>query len=340
MTAVTASDPLLPPPQATLRDVAQAASVHPSTASRALRGTGRVHPNTVRRIQAAALDLGYLANSAARQLRQGAGNHRLIAVAYDPDSLTGLTRNAQAFWFFLMLGLNDGLAQRQLSAVQIKFEALDSLRVPVEALLLLSISQSPSAVPGQLANIPVAVNKAFRSEVRASAVFTHDFAAITNKACEHLIESGARRIACLPLSDRDFVSADTVKAYRNWCAQNAMTPTVLQPYQRSEQIREMVRAETMQGLDGIFAVNGDMAAVFDGVAAAGLRCPDDVLIVGTGQGVMEPQFRPPLTSIFLDGEGSGQAIAALLGRLLAQGTCEEVTQLPWELIIRGSTTRD
>src|SRR6202050_4244340 len=61
----------MPDRPATLRDVANAARVHPATASRALNPETRilVSEDTARRVTAAAAKLGYRTNPVARSLR-------------------------------------------------------------------------------------------------------------------------------------------------------------------------------------------------------------------------------------------------------------------------------
>lgn len=325
-------------PRATLQDVALAANVHPSTASRALRGVGRVHPDTIIRVRAAASQLGYFGNLPARLLQHRAEFQRLIAVTYDSQSMTGFTQNAQAFWFFLLLGLNAGLTERGINAMQVPLKSLDSVQMPIELLFVLSINKPPLSLPDAYEGIPLVVNKAYEGDVSAAGVISHDHAAITVAVCDHLRERLAHKIAMLPLSDRDFVSTATVTAYRAWCLAHSLEPIVLPPGRGAADVREVVRQAVVAGVDAIFAVSGEMAAVYDGVADAGLGCPDDVMIVGVGQGIMEPLLRPSLTSIFLDGEGSGRAIAALIGRLLETRHPERI-ELPWQLIPRGSTDR-
>ncbi len=56
---------------ATLKDVARLACVDVSTVSRALNNTGYVHPDTKKRVYAAAKELGYHPNVMAQALRQG-----------------------------------------------------------------------------------------------------------------------------------------------------------------------------------------------------------------------------------------------------------------------------
>lgn len=61
-------------PRATLEDVAAAAGVSRTSASRALLGQRKVTPETVRKVQAAAERLGYVPNTAAKLLAGGSGN--------------------------------------------------------------------------------------------------------------------------------------------------------------------------------------------------------------------------------------------------------------------------
>ena len=74
---------------ATLKDVARLANVDVSTVSRALNNTSYVHPDTKARVLAAAKELGYHPNVAARALRQGRGHilgvvvPRLVCVTED-----------------------------------------------------------------------------------------------------------------------------------------------------------------------------------------------------------------------------------------------------------------
>ena len=56
---------------ATLKDVARLACVDISTVSRALNNTSYVHPETKKRVYAAAKELGYQPNVMAQALRQG-----------------------------------------------------------------------------------------------------------------------------------------------------------------------------------------------------------------------------------------------------------------------------
>src|SRR5690606_28957455 len=64
--------------RATIKEVAEAAGVSRSTASRALSGTGYVAENVRSRVRQAAKELGYVVDATARSLKQQSS--RLIGV--------------------------------------------------------------------------------------------------------------------------------------------------------------------------------------------------------------------------------------------------------------------
>ncbi|GAB3842926.1 hypothetical protein GCM10029963_16770 [Micromonospora andamanensis] len=66
---------------ATLDDVARAAGVSRSTASRVLAGNGFASPTARERVRTAVSLLGYVPNAAARALVHGSGVRLLVAVA-------------------------------------------------------------------------------------------------------------------------------------------------------------------------------------------------------------------------------------------------------------------
>lgn len=93
---------------ATLKDVAKLACVDVSTVSRALNNTGYVHPDTKKRVYAAAKELGYHPNVMAQALRQG--KRRTIGVIVPSFFLsvfagivTGINQEAQRLNYAVIL---------------------------------------------------------------------------------------------------------------------------------------------------------------------------------------------------------------------------------------------
>lgn len=70
----------------TIKDIAKALEISPSTVTRALAGHPRISQETIRRVRAKADELGYIANRAASQMR--GGNSGLVGLLV-PDILNG-----------------------------------------------------------------------------------------------------------------------------------------------------------------------------------------------------------------------------------------------------------
>ncbi|MFN8125910.1 MAG: LacI family DNA-binding transcriptional regulator [Candidatus Nanopelagicales bacterium] len=316
----------------TIIDVARLAHVHPSTASRALRGEGKVRPETVALIRAAAARLGYVPDPVARAFQSGARRPDVVAVVVDGPSFGELSRKAQAFWFSLGMRLMGDLSDHGMWVVQTTAASVESLsQLSVDLFVVLSITQ-PAALPPGARQI---VERGQPTE-HAAAAMGHDFAAITRQVCDLLRRRGSRQVALLPLSDHDSISSAAESGYRRWCSAGGWDPIVLEPSGDTEGTRAIAAAAADAGVDGIFCLGGEVQAVFDGIRSTGRSCPDDVQVMAIGNGVLEPLFDPPASAVFLDGDGCGRAIADLAQRVLEGGEFETV-DLPWRIVERAST---
>jgi LacI family transcriptional regulator len=93
------------------------------------------------------------------------------------------------------------------------------------------------------------------------------------------------------------------------------------------------------GFSAIVAGNDLMAlGCIQTLAQAGLRCPDDVSVIGVNDMPFADLVTPPLTTVRLSGYEMGAAAAAmLLERLENPGARARRELLPTELIVREST---
>jgi LacI family transcriptional regulator len=83
----------------------------------------------------------------------------------------------------------------------------------------------------------------------------------------------------------------------------------------------------------------DMLA-FGAVAEAhalGIVLPDDVSITGIGDGEFAAHINPPLTTVRLSAEDIGQHAGNYLLQRIAKQALAEITEIPFSLIVRGST---
>jgi LacI family transcriptional regulator len=84
----------------------------------------------------------------------------------------------------------------------------------------------------------------------------------------------------------------------------------------------------------------DMIALgcYAALAAAGLRCPEDVSVTGHNDMPFMDRVQPPLTTVAIPQYEIGVAAATTLLARLRGEPAGSVT-LPTELVIRGSTSR-
>jgi len=91
----------------------------------------------------------------------------------------------------------------------------------------------------------------------------------------------------------------------------------------------------------ILAGNDQIAVgVLDVLRERGLRCPEDVSVVGYNDMTFMDKLSPPLTTVRVPHAAMGAEAAQLLLRWLAEGPpAANVLTLPVELVVRGSTAR-
>ena len=90
--------------------------------------------------------------------------------------------------------------------------------------------------------------------------------------------------------------------------------------------------------DSVFACNDLMAAgALHAIAAAGLRVPDDIAVIGFDDSIVARHIDPPLTSVRQPLQEMGRAMARLLlDEIAGPDSGRHEVVLPTELIVRAS----
>ena len=89
----------------------------------------------------------------------------------------------------------------------------------------------------------------------------------------------------------------------------------------------------------IFAHNDVMAVgALEAIRAAGLRCPEDVSLVGFNDVPLVSHLSPPLTTVGVSSEVLGRRLAEIVLRAIEDPTAPaETVRVPAGLVVRGST---
>lgn len=333
----------------TLREVADAAGVHLSTASRALNPATRsiVNDRTVRRVVAAAERLGYRPHLLARSLRT---NRTLTVGIIVPDLLNpvfpllyagaeaGLSRSG----YSLLVAAGDDPA----NPIAVSWILLDR---QVDGLIMAN-AHIRSRLPLTAADQPVPTVLVNRTAdtIEAPSITCDDHAGI-GLIVRHLIELGHTDIVHIAGPQNISNGVIRKQAFVAWMrSEGREPPPELIVETNGFHIDEGRTAcervlESGAPFTAIVAAN-DLIALgcYDALAERGIRVPDDVSVTGFNDMVFIDRVHPPLTTVsvpFYDmGALAGRVMLSLL-RSEDDGadTLPTSARLRPHLEIRGST---
>ena len=331
----------------TLRDVARHAGVHAGTASRALNPETRslVNPETARKVIAAAEQLGYRPNPIARGLKT---NRSYTIGVLIPDLTNPLFPP-------MIRGIEDELARAGYTALLANsdndpdkerqhFGTMKDRQV--EGFIMATAERFHPLIDDAIAQDAaiVLINRTVDSS-QAFAVITDDHKG-TALAVQHLVRLGHSKIAHIVGPER----YSTGKArHRGFI--DAMKQAGLKADRKlvsfTKNFTEVEGARVFRRLldngrefTAVFAGNDLLAlGCYDVMAEVGLRCPDDISIVGFNDIPFLDKLRPPLTTIRIPHYEIGVRAARLLLERLVDRDAEPVTVLMEPmLVVRGSTS--
>ncbi|MFT3865272.1 MAG: LacI family DNA-binding transcriptional regulator [Solirubrobacterales bacterium] len=331
----------------TLRDVAARAGVHVSTASRALdaAGEGRVGTATAERVRSAAAELGYSRDLLAAGLKRGMTMSVGVVIAnldnpHNTRVIRGITRVLEASDFVPLIaetGDNRERFERLLEHfVGRRVDAVITSAIHLDGEELLA-RRLGDAVPVVLAGrgLPdTDHNSVLHDDVTGGAL-----------AARHLVSLGHRRLGQLagPVDIDTFIrracgfSAAVCEAGAEEIAATApgsVTPTFIEGRRLMGALLDAPTPPT-----GVFAPSDVMAVgALDAIASRGLRCPEDVSVVGYDDIPVSRFVSPPLTTIDMPAEELGAEAARMaLAAIEDPGTRGRLVELPARLIVRRST---
>jgi LacI family transcriptional regulator len=334
------------PTSVTIRDVARVAKVHPGTVSRALNAEtrGLVNQEAAERVMRAAQELGYRPNPIARGLKTNR-SYTIGVLIPDitnplfPPILRGIEDRLDDAGYTSLIVNTDNDAKRERSY-------LEALRARQVDGFISATARLDQAFLADLAagGVPlVLVNRSL--EDRSVPAVTVDDRQGIRLAVEHVAELGHSRIG--HVAGPQNISTGR-RRYLGFL--EAMRAAGLEAL--GEQVRfstSFTEAEGARVSSELLGVADDITAIvaandrlaigcYDTLEARGLRCPDDLSIVGFNDMPFVDRLRPPLTSVRVPQREIGTEAANLLLQRLSNGsqTPREILLEP-TLVVRGST---
>ncbi|GAB4555917.1 MAG: LacI family DNA-binding transcriptional regulator GntR [Rhizobacter sp.] len=327
----------------TLGDVAAAAGVSPITVSRALRGERSVAAELVERVRAAAQQLGYVPDPAARALASARSSHVAVLIplltnTLFVDLLEAVHRTLLPAGYQTLIGvthydpleeeqlLNSYMAHRPAGLIVTGFDHTEASRHLIAA----------SRVPC------VHVMETTRAEGVHSVGFSQADAGHAITA--HLLARGYKRIAFVAtqLDPRVMQRAEGYRRCLREAGRYDPKLELLNPERSSlalggQLFEQMLR--THPDVDAIFFCNDDLAQ--GGLLAAlrlGVAVPGTVAVAGFNDLNGSDQMLPPLTTVRTPRTRIGEEAARMLLALMRREPLAQTSvDVGYELIVRGST---
>ena len=338
----------------TLRDVARRSGVHPATASRALNPATRmlVSEETAGRVLSAAAELGYRPNTVARSLRTRR-SHTVGVLIPDltnplfPPIVRGLEDRLAADGYVALIGNTDADDERE----QMVFELMRARHVDGFVLATATVHNRVLAAAAQAGLLVVLVN-------RLSDEFSFPSVSVDNErgirlAVGHLAGLGHRRIACVAGPQDTSTGRDRLHGFQA-AIQAAGLPadpaliTKAAAFSIEEGYRctrELLGQAGGQGAGAAgpactaIAAANDMLAIgcYKALEEAGLRCPEEVSVIGFNDMPFIDRLPPLSTIAFPHYQVGTEAAQLLLERLAGDERPVRTLYLAPELVVRGST---
>lgn len=328
----------------TIKDVAKAAGVSPSTVSRALHDNPRISEEMRKQIKKIAQEMDFHPNQMARSLVSrrshiigvvfsGEGGDNLNHSFY-PSVLQGLGHVAGARRYHILLGTGTEGDSTQEAVRQLTDSGY------AEGLIVLAAEDVPA---DDAAGLPV-VTLGHPINAENAYYVDNDNVAAGKAAAQYLISRGHRRIALLGYDKQFMVTVDRRKGY-----QQALEEAGL-PFRREDVVSSRYLYNTtdegqlrrlFEGSDrptGVVCLDDAQAITLCHMLSdMGLTVPDDVSLISFNDTPAGRINNPPLTSINVDPYQLGQKAMELVIQLVKHPDTPPTGEIvPFSIVERDS----
>jgi DNA-binding LacI/PurR family transcriptional regulator len=332
-------------PTVTIKDVATAAGVSPSTVSHTFSGRRAISEATRKRVLAAADDLGYVPNAHARQLRLGRSN--MLGLVLRPRYAVAGTPDAAETFNRLSGAMATASLRRGLGLVHVPDISGSGHDLPPMDGCIVAHPYADDRTIDILDNARVPYVLADPDPARRELpwVVAVDYAVGVRKILELAAGADNRHVVLLPGTEANAWNTDAEQTYRAWCSDVGQEPEVTPMSEGATpaDVRETVRKVIGSHGGELALVYGDSSAtpaVLSELDKLGRRVPEDVSLATLTDTVHTRVASPPVTGMDLAHEELAErAVALLAARLAGEGVPADAQLVEPVVTERASTRR-
>jgi LacI family transcriptional regulator len=334
--------PLTPRRRPTIQDLARAAETSPSTASRALNGTGYVAAEVRARVLAAAEQIGYVPDSIARSLRNRTSRAVGVLISdlrnpFYADLAAGIEEQLRSAGYHVVVVNNDGQVDAEIEG------ARTFLAVRVSAAIVTPVADGAVRMLMQ-AGIPVVQADRMVDGLTSDCVLVDNIRG-AREITNHLVELGHTRIALL-IDETDWTTgAGRLEGYRDALGTAGLpldpalvVPTKFQPDAARDAVDALL--DRRPDVTALFAANNMLAeGAFQALRLRRVRIPEDMSLVAFDDVPWMSMVSPGITTVDQHTDDLGRACAQLVVSRVGGSATDAATvrYLEPSVVIRGST---
>jgi DNA-binding LacI/PurR family transcriptional regulator len=333
--------------QITIKDIAKALGISPSTVSRALKDHPDISPKTKKAVKELADSLKYEPNAIALSLRSSLTKTIGVIIPqivhfFFSSVISGIEEIASREGFSVLICQSNEDFEKEVHVVH----TLHSKRVDG---VLVSVSKTTGNFNHfeelKKHNVPLVFYDRVCNIPYTDRVIVDDHSG-AYKVTRHLVEAGCKRIAHLATSQELLIGRNRRSGYIQALKDSGIEvdEEIILRCDTDEHAKKCIPylLSLEKKIDGIFAVN-DLTAItaMSIIKRSGYDIPKDIAIAGFSNSLYSHMTDPPLTTVEQQGFQMGvRAAEMLIERIYSDADIEtRVEQIKTELIVRGSTQR-
>ena len=334
--------------KATIKDVAKAASVSPSTVSRVISGSSRISKETSQRVKTEMENLGYHPNAIARSLASNVSYTlgvimpnrpgEVLLNPFFPQALSGILKGASGEGYDILLR-SQTEKQNEIKVVESLINAskvdgvlLMTREVGDETIKYLKKIEFPYSVIGSPSYEEDDLNYVDNDNEKASFELT-----------DYLIKKGYKKIALIAGDDKLTVTKKRIAGYLKALKQNNVSGDINDIFtgEFNEETgykygKELI--DSKKDYDGVIALDDVIAyGAAKSFQDAGHSIPGEIAIAGFNNSLLSRQSRVPLTSVDVHADKLGEEAVGMLIRMVKTGKGQPKKIVKYSIFKREST---
>lgn len=331
--------------QITIKDIARALGVSPSTVSRALKENPGISLKRREAIQAYAREHNYKPNALALNLRTSRSNTIGVIIPqlvhhFFSCVLSGIEKKAAQAGYHVLIAQSSEQYEQE---VKIVYSFLSARVCGVITSLAKDTTTYDHYQELLNNNIPIVFYDRICPDIPTGRVVVDDYAG-SFAAVEYMIQTGCKRIFFYSADPHLEITKNRRNGYMDAMKKHkiAVNSSMIKFCDTRKQAIEMTPAflELADRPDGFFAINDETASgILYACKRLGLHVPDEVSICGFTDGAIAQSTDPELTTVEQHGEEVGKsAIKLLINKIEGREESKNLNKIVrTNLVVRGTT---